>query len=261
MRKRGLDSAQAKAKRQKKMAIGGGVLLMAVLAFQLPGMLKGSKQAAPEAAPAPTTPVQPGPTETTGGSAVAPVNENASKLPAEPDPAPAPLEGQLVTFNLFKSKDPFVQQLAESPGGETSDSPPASTPPTVAPPSATPPPSAPPVSEPPASEPPVSEPPVSEPPVAEPPVTEPPPTSETAPSAATISVNGLSEEVKIGGAFPKANPLFRLASIKDGIAQIGIAGGSLQDGSETVPVSKDKPLTLMNTADGTRYVIKLLAVI
>jgi hypothetical protein len=70
----------------------------------------------------------------------------------------------------------------------------------------------------------------------------------------------VAEKVKVGDAFPAANPVFRLVSIKDGVAQVGIAGGSLQGGSQTVPLEKGKTVTLMNTADGTRYVLKLVSV-
>lgn len=72
-------------------------------------------------------------------------------------------------------------------------------------------------------------------------------------------MNGVSESVQVGGAFPKANPLFRLVAIKNGLARIGIAGGSLQDGAPTVSLAVGKTVTLMNTADGTKYVIKLIA--
>jgi hypothetical protein len=87
-----------------------------------------------------------------------------------------------------------------------------------------------------------------------------PPPASAAASAAKISINGVAETVKVGAEFPKADPLFRLVEIKDGVARIGIAGGSLEDGSETVALRKGKTLTLMNTADGTRYVLKLISV-
>lgn len=253
MRKR-IDPAQAKAKRQKKILAVLGVVMVALLAFQLPKLLKKDS---PAAAPTATAPAQGGTTTTTtpsgGGATLASANPGSSAdLPDEPDPAPVPQQGQLVSFNLFKSKDPFVPQLeAESAGSAGSESPPASTP--TAPPESTPP-----ATTPPASEPPVSTPPAAEPPAAEPPATE--PTPEKAPTSATISVNGISEVVKIGDAFPKADPLFRLASIKEGVAKITIAGGSLQDGAEAVSLTKDEPLTLMNTADGTKYVIRLVSV-
>jgi hypothetical protein len=43
-------------------------------------------------------------------------------------------------------------------------------------------------------------------------------------------------------------------------AQISIAGGSLETGQRTVTLKLNKQLTLMNTADGTRYVLRLLSV-
>jgi hypothetical protein len=254
MRKR-IDPARAKAKKQKKILIVAGIVLVALLAFQLPKLLK--KEKAPVAAPTVTAPTAPAPG---GGAALvsAPGGPTAD-LPDEPDPAPVPQEGQLVSFNLFSSKDPFVPQLsASSAGGSgTTGSGEPETPPSSAPPE-TPPASEPPTTTPPASTPPATAPPASEPPASEPPATEPP--AEKPATSAKISVNGISEDVKIGEAFPKANPLFRLLSIKDGVAKITIAGGTLQDGSEAVSLTKDEPLTLMNTADGTKYVIRLVSV-
>ena len=43
-------------------------------------------------------------------------------------------------------------------------------------------------------------------------------------------------------------------------AKISIAGGSLENGAPTVTLTKNKALTLMNTADGTRYVLRLVSV-
>jgi hypothetical protein len=256
MRKR-IDPAQAKAKKQKKILIVGGILLVALLAFQLPKVLKQNK--APGTAPAVTAPGKGGTPPPGGGAALASAPGDAANLPNEPDPAPVPQEGQLVSFNLFRSKDPFVPQLSASSTGDsgTTGSGEPQTPPSSTP-AETPPASEPPTASPPASTPPATTPPASEPPASEPPSTEPP--AEKAATSATISVNGISEAVKIGDAFPKANPLFRLLSIKDGVAKITIAGGSLQDGSEAVSLTKDEPLTLMNTADGTKYVIRLVSV-
>ncbi len=63
-----------------------------------------------------------------------------------------------------------------------------------------------------------------------------------------------------GGQFPASNPTFRLVSLTKKTAKIAIAGGSLEGGSQTVTLKKNVPLTLMNTADGTRYVLRLLSV-
>ena len=40
--------------------------------------------------------------------------------------------------------------------------------------------------------------------------------------------------------------------------KIGIAGGSLAGGGQTVTLAKGKTLTLMNTADGTKYALQLV---
>src|SRR5205085_10989857 len=81
------------------------------------------------------------------------------------------------------------------------------------------------------------------------------PTTPTAPAApvtsATISVDGVSETVKVGSSFPAAQPLFVLVSLTRTTAKIGISGGSLESGAATVTLTKGKPLTLLNTANGT----------
>ena len=88
-------------------------------------------------------------------------------------------------------------------------------------------------------------------------------TPAPAPASATtavISVNGDSEEVKVGGTFPASSPTFVLDSLTKTTAKIGIAGGSLEGKKQTVTLKKGVPLTLMNTADGTRYVLRLVSV-
>ena len=45
-------------------------------------------------------------------------------------------------------------------------------------------------------------------------------------STATISINGRLQTVRVGASFPSANPLFRLVSVTHGVARIGIANGS-----------------------------------
>ncbi len=78
--------------------------------------------------------------------------------------------------------------------------------------------------------------------------------------SAVISVNGVQETVAAGGEFPKDSPVFRLAKVVGGEAKIGIAGGALASGSPTVTLRKGKVVTLVNTADGTRYELKLVSV-
>jgi hypothetical protein len=63
--------------------------------------------------------------------------------------------------------------------------------------------------------------------------------------------------------FPAANPipstdgLFQLLSLTTHTATITIVGGSYASGSQTLTLKENKPVTLVNTADGTRYTLVL----
>src|SRR4051812_12082904 len=95
--------ADAKAAKQKKIAIGGAVLLIGVLAFQGPKVLKvmsgggSSSSAAPVATP--VTPLTPA---AVPGAAPAPTPVSATT----PDSGT-----KLISFERFSSKDPFVVQV------------------------------------------------------------------------------------------------------------------------------------------------------
>ena len=251
MASRKVNEAKAKAKKQKIIAIGGGVLLVAILAFEIPNTMKlmkqngGSQQSSSQSAaatttttvsttPAAGTPPADGSLTppTLSGSAPASTPESSSGL-VNSDPAPAAADGQLSKLDQFVAKDPFKQQLAvtgstDAPTGtdKTSTTPDGSVPPTD----------------------PTSTTPTPSPPVAN-------------ATIATISVNGTSEDVQAGDTFPKsaAQPYFQLVSLGSSSVKIGIAGGSLAGGGETVTLAKGKKLTLMNTADGTKYVLQLVA--
>ena len=88
------------------------------------------------------------------------------------------------------------------------------------------------------------------------------PAAPTAATVTSISVNGTAEDVELKKSFPGTLPTFVLVSLaKDGKSvQIGIAGGSYANGGQTIQLRLGKPLTLQNTADGTRYELELLAV-
>jgi hypothetical protein len=74
-------------------------------------------------------------------------------------------------------------------------------------------------------------------------------------------VNGAQETVSPGGGFPAASPLFTLVSLTKTSAAVAIAGGSYADGAKTVQLRRGETLTLMNTADGVRYELKLVSLI
>ena len=59
---------------------------------------------------------------------------------------------------------------------------------------------------------------------------------------------------------PSADPVFRLVALTRTTAKVGIAGGSLSTGDGTTTLTKGKKVTLMNTADGTRYELVLVSV-
>ena len=77
--------------------------------------------------------------------------------------------------------------------------------------------------------------------------------------AARIAVNGRVQVVKVGASFPSTNPLFRLVSVTNGVARIGIAGGSYSSGAKSVTLRAGRSLTLVDTADGIHYQIRLVS--
>jgi hypothetical protein len=219
-------SGQSRQRQVVILAVGG-VLLAGLLMFQVPRtlkMLKGDE------------PLPPPPTETTANpTPVSPV--------APPGVAPVPVDGaesttQHASLTRFTSKDPFVQQINASGGGSSSgltESRPAST-------------------DSPASAGSESR--------AEPGAFRAVGSSRTgaASNAATIAVNGTEETVSVSSTFPKANPVFKLVSLGDGTAKVGVASGTLKGGAQTVTLTKGEPLTLLNTVDGKRYRLELVAI-
>jgi hypothetical protein len=248
---------KAKAKRQKIYAAIGGVILLGLLAFQVPRTMKmlhpaeeGSSSSAPAATTA-TTPASPiAAPSLAGGNATAAAAPGGDGL-VDADAPPAPQSGQLLAFGLFRTKDPFKQQLevaegsgsgattpstgATGPAGAKASAAPTSGGAVVSGGSGT-------------------------------------PTGGTAPTVrvtspapgvvttAEIAVNGVAQSVQVGGVFPSSDPFFKLVKLTRKGAQISIAGGSLANGAPTVTLTKSKPLTLQNTSDGTRYVLRLLAI-
>lgn len=246
-----VDPLKAKAARQKKIAIGGMVLLAAVMAIQGPKMLKlfqGAQPAAPVATtPAPTTSGTPAPaaatgTDPTGGIAAPPAADLAS-VP-DSDQAPVVDDGQLATFERFASKDPFAQQAEPVAAAE----PPSKTDPAADPTKG------------------------SEPTKGDGTAAGPDggfTTGGTSSSAAaklatttSIAVNGTPEDLTLTKPFPAAAPTFVLVSIAANgkSVEIGIDGGEYANGGETLKLLLGKKITLQNTADGSRFELELLSI-
>ena len=112
-----VDPLKAKEAKQKKIAIGGAVLLLALLGVQGPKTLKMLKGPQPVHAPTSTAPATttpgvapaPGATTTAGEAAPAAAPPELSAV-ADSDLSPEAVQGQLATFERFSSKDPFAQQ-------------------------------------------------------------------------------------------------------------------------------------------------------
>jgi hypothetical protein len=243
MAKKAVDPLKAKQKRQKIVAAVLGVVFLGLLAFQLPRVMKqlhpkppptASPSTTTTAAPPPGTPTLAAPTlQGSAPAATTPTTGSGSSLASSP--VPQVQDNQLTSFSRFASKDPFAQQLSDSntssPGSSSSSSPDSS--PTGVTPSSS--------------------------------------GGSTGgsgqaphPGSAVISVNGTLYTVPTGTDFPQASPsdssivpLFHLVSLTAHSAKISIVGGSYSSGAATVTLRENKPVTLMNTADGTRYVLIL----
>jgi hypothetical protein len=234
-----VDSFKAKQKKQKIVAAVLGVVLLGVVAFEGP---KVWKQLHPPASQATlswnektttTTPGTPSLAAPSLGGSETPSSTSSTDGSLASSSAPPVADGQLSSFSLFASKDPFAQQLSDdsasssssssssgrsavgssggSSGGGGSPSGGGSA-------------------------------------------------SAPTPGTAVISVNGTLYSVAVGNKFPEASstdpslqPLFHLVSVTAHSAKISIVGGSYASGAPTVTLHENKPVTLMNTADGTRY--------
>ena len=237
---------KAQKERKQKIFVGvGAVILVGVLAFELPGLLKHSSSST--AAPAATTTAD-GTTTPAGGVVTpappTPVNVSATRYSANvagvvlaPATTPDAVQGQLWSFSRFKAKDPFVQQIkdASSSAASAPTAPGGTTPTTGTAPAGG---------------------------GTTPPAT---PGGSGAPTAvaplayATLLVNGRPQQLTLKQLFPKADPIFVLVKLIGKDARIGVAGGSFTAGN-TILLALGKRVTLMNTTTGQRYVVKLVYV-
>lgn len=234
-RKSRMQSArEAKDKRMKKVAAGLTVLLVVVLAFEVPKVMhSGSSSSAPPPATTTTdgtsTTATGVPVTTAPGTAGAAVTPAASTKLPNSDVQPPRSKGTLYSFSHFSGKDPFVQQVSNATTGVQTDS--------------------------------ASKSAGSQPSSGGASQSSRPKHVRTlaATGSAKIAVNGRVEVVRVGTSFPSANPLFRLVAVSNGVARIGIANGSYTSGAHTISLSSGRSLTLVDTADGIRYRIRLIA--
>jgi hypothetical protein len=78
-------------------------------------------------------------------------------------------------------------------------------------------------------------------------------------NTAVIEVNGQSEEVVYGAAFPTADPVFRLANVTESGVEVGLASGSFDDGRQTVAIAVGEQVQLVGD-DGTSYTVRVVSV-
>ena len=235
MAKKHLDPLKAKQQKQKKILAVLGVVFLGVVAFMGPKLWK---QLHPPPLPPRVIPANGGNPVAAAPTLAAPTLRGAEAPGATTTDAsgslvaagPTVQDGQLASFSRFASKDPFAQQLSDAQS--SSSSPPSS----GGSPSGG---------------------------SANPGITA-VPGNAPKPGSAVISVNGTLYAVATKTDFPQATatnptvvPLFHLVSVTAHTTTISIAGGSYATGARTVTLKENRPVTLMNTADGTRYTLVL----
>lgn len=218
------EARAARERKQKIFVVVGGLLLVALLAFQLPRLLGGSSTST--AAPAEPTGTASDATGTTPGSA-------ASVALVDTARRERTALGKLSSLTVFSAKDPFVQQVktessfgategtsggggggGSGKGEETKTSSKGFT------------------------------------------------VGASGAAVTIISVNGARQAVEPGDAFPVGDPVFVLVAElpEKKTAVVGIAGGAYANGAKATRLKVGKPLTLVNTTTGARYRVVLVAV-
>ena len=238
------DLREKKDRRMKIIAIGGAVMLVVLLAWEVPHFLGKKAPATPStttdaasttAAPATAAPATGTPATAPGTAAAAVLPTSTNTKLENSDVQPTRTKSQLYSFTRFSGKNPFVPQIAVAAPGSSSDSTgtTGSSAPTSTP--------------------------------------QAPATGVTGSAlkqvrvaghatSATIAVNGKIETEHVGSAFPSANPVFKLVSLSSRGAKIGIANGSLSNGAQGVSLAVGKSLTLVDKTTGRRYVVRILSV-
>jgi len=249
-KKKRVDPVKQREKRVKIAAIVGTVLMVLVGAYEIPSMLAVMNKKPPG-----NTRYDPGPSLYPGGlpnvaagATGAPAAAAASGQLVDTDVPPASGAGQLVSFSVFETKNPFTPQVSTAQAPSSTGAP-TSTTPTSA-------------NKPGADVPPTTTAPTTPPGVSAVPSTQPPSSTTTTTAAqptVSLSVNGVVSHVASGGTFPSGSPVFRLSSWTKGSAQIAIVGGSYASGTGTLTLHVGEKVTLQNQTDGKQYTVELLS--
>lgn len=228
---------KAKEKKQKIMLAVLGVVLLGVLAFELPTLLKSGSSAAPPVTPATTTTGATLPSSPPASGTAA-----SASTATDPELVFSPAVDKLSKLNGFQLKDPFDSHgvTATADSAATATSAPAAAKAALA--------AAGPGSAAGKAGPVFG-------------TVQGPSGGASTKSlpAVTLRVNGRVIKVALGAKFPAANPFFRLAGVRPGGLIVSLVKGSLADGSTFLELEKRKPLTLVNTTDGGRFTIEFLS--
>jgi hypothetical protein len=252
------QNTNAARERKQKIIVGVGLVVLAgLMVLQGPKLLDafgggGSEAAAPAANATPQAAPASGATPATNAPAPqtfavrAPKNARAhlAGVVIVPEQPVKPGDGQLGSFSRFDGKDPFVQQVSEEPlltpaqvGGFASTAKGAAVAAKLGGAGAA------------AAG--AGAAPVANLPGASAPA--------VAPTIALLSINGKVHTVKLSKRFPQSDRAFVLHALKPGRATISVSDGSFVGGG-TLVLRVGRTATLVNTATGARYVVKLLFV-
>jgi hypothetical protein len=222
-----MAAPNARAARERKQRIFvavGGLVLLALLAFQLPKLLGGSgSSAAPPAA------------ETAVGGETEPGTQEGIATPAGLTDTDRPLDlgpGQFRSFSVFQQKDPFVQQIvapepteipsSTSRAASTSKKRPAATRPKAPSKRFS--------------------------------------VGKAAAGATIVSVNGVRHVLEPGGFFPASDPVFVLVSEQPAAKTVvvGLRGGEYANGGRRTKLTVGRPIVVVNTTTRARYRLLLV---
>lgn len=239
------DIAAEKARKQKIVLAAAGVLLVGLAVIQVPKLMKGNSapaaapaaEAAPAAASAPTaTPTTAAAVTTTSVTVIGKPAAFVAGVGLPATRVPAAAKSQLASFTLFDGGDPFEQQVSDASASASTVPAPSQPAPDTAP-------AAPSASQGGGG---TAADGAGAGVKAEPPI-----------GYATIMFEGKPQQLQPKDTFPKGEPMFRLVALKKKQAKIGVAGGAFSDGS-TLTLVLGKKVTLLNTATGVRYELKLV---
>ena len=251
-----VDPIKQREKRAKMAAIVGVLVLALVASYEIPSLMKTLNKKAPPPPPAATAQTSTGSTADSlpniaSGAPTSSSTSSATSGLVDTDVPPSFTDGQLVSFSVFTTKNPFTPQVSTAQAASASTAATTTTPSSANKQGA---------DVPASTTTTTTTTPVVTGATVVPPAQAPGPTTTAAPQpAVSISVNGIVSHVASQGTFPAGKPVFRLAAWTKDSAQLAIVGGSYATGEATLTLHIGQALTLENQTDGERYKLELLS--